>query len=251
MTTNPPANDYRANVRRLAGFVLAAILIGTAGYFLLIAVAFPAFSRTYLGKVDWSLLEGFVSVISLALVAGSLAFALVEYTEKENAKQREKLIEAREKAKLSYDIYQAIFERLTDPEQEAARRWILANIPLKKDDEDLAAWYQRVQAKIMARPEGRENELPEGQRAVKLTLNCFDYIGFIANHYWDIDEDSLDWISPPIAKVWKRIGPYVTHVRTLRKAKDYYLSAEAMGKRCIEWRQRRGFGEEEYAKETV
>ena len=250
MTTNRSTNEYRANVRRLAVFVTAAIIIGTAGYFLLIAVAFPAFSRAYLGTVDWSLLEGYVSVISLALVAGSLAFAFAEYTDKENAKQREKLVEAREKAKLSYDIYQAIFEKLTAPEQEAARRWILTNIPLKKDDEDIAAWYQVVQAKIMARPEGSD-ELPEGQKAVKLTLNCFDYIGFIANHYWDIDDDSLDWISPPIAKVWKRIGPYVVHVRTLRKAKDYYLSAEAMGSRCIQWRQRRGFGDEEYAKETL
>lgn len=250
MTTRPPANEYQANVRRLAGYVLAAFLIGTAGYLFLITVAFPAFSRAYLGEVDWSLLEGFVSVISLALVSGSLAFAFAEYTDKENAKQREKLVEAREKAKLSYDIYQAIFEKLTAPEQESARRWILANFPLKKDDEDIAAWYQRVQAKIMARPEGSD-ELPEGQKAVKMALNCFDYIGFIANHYWDIDEDSLDWISPPIAKVWKRLGPYVAHVRTLRKAKDYYLSAEAMGKRCIEWRQSRGFGEEEYARETL
>jgi hypothetical protein len=43
----------------------------------------------------------------------------------------------------------------------------------------------------------------------------------------------------------------VLHVRTLRKANDYYLSAEQIGKRCIEWRQRRGFGEEAYAEDTV
>ena len=244
MSTNSSLQNYRANVRRLTGFVLAAILIGTAGYFFLITVAFPAFSRASLGEVDWSLLEGYVSVISLALVTGSIAFAVAEYTDKETAKEREK-------AKLSYEIYQAIYDKITDPEQEAARRWILANIPMKKDDEDIADWYKIAQAKIMARPDGSLSGLPEGQKAVKLTLNCFDYIGFIANHYWDIDDDSLDWISPPVAKVWRRIGPYVMHLRTLRKAKDYYLSAEAMGRRCIEWRQRRGFGEEEYAKETL
>ena len=244
MATNSSPQNYRANVRRLAVFVLAALFIGTIGYFFMIRVAFPAFSRASLGEVDWSLLEGYVSVISLALVTGSIAFAFAEYTDKETAKERER-------AKLSYEIYQAIYDRLTDPEQEAARRWILVNIPIKEDDEDIAAWYQKVQAKIMARPDGSLHELPEGQKAVKLTLNCFDYIGFIAIHYWDVDDDSLDWISPPIAKVWKRIGPYVAHIRTLRKAKDYYLSAESMGKRCLQWRQDRGFGEEQYAKETL
>lgn len=244
MTTNSTPLNYRANVRRLTGFVVAAILIGTAGYFFLITVAFPAFSRASLGEVNWSLLEGYASVISLALVTGSIAFAVAEYSDKETAKEREK-------AKLSYEIYQAICDKLTAPEQEAARRWILANIRMKRDDEEIAEWYQSVQSKIMARPDGKVDELPEGQKAVKLTLNCFDYIGFIANHYWDIDEDSLDWISPPVAKVWKRLGPYVAHVRTLRKARDYYLSAESMGTRCILWRQNRGFGEEEYAKETV
>jgi hypothetical protein len=250
MTPIPSENSNREIVRRLAGFVTAAFLIGTAGYFALIG-AFPAFSRTYSGEVDWSLLEGYVSVVSLALLAGSIAFAFAEYTDKENAKRREKLVEEREKAKLSYDIYQAIFEKLTDPEQESARRWILANIQAKKENEDIGAWYQQTHAKIMARAEGSGDELPQGQRAVKLALNCFDYIGFIANHYWDIDEDSLDWISPPIAKVWKRIGPYVKQVRTLRHANDYYLSAEQIGTRCIQWRQSRGLPDEEYAKETL
>ena len=30
---------------------------------------------------------------------------------------------------------------------------------------------------------------PEGQRAVKMTLNLLDYIGFIAKNYWDIEDD--------------------------------------------------------------
>ena len=250
MRSAPSNNKNWEIVRRLSGFVCVGLLFGTAGYFALVR-AFPGFSRRYMGAVDWSLLDGYVSVVSLALVASGLAFALAEYTDRENAKHREKLIEAREKAKLSYDIYQAIFEKLTDPEQEAARRWILANIEVKKRDESIGAWYEKTQARIMARQAGNEHELPEGQRAVKLTLNCFDYIGFIAKHYWDIDADSLDWISPPIAKVWKRLGPYVAHIRTLRNAKDYYLAAEDFGNRCIEWRQSRGFPDEEYARQTL
>lgn len=239
-----PRNNNWETFRKLPFFILAALGFAAVGYLFLVGT-FPLFSRVYLGKVDWNMLGGYISVVSFALVAGGLAFAIAEYYDKEIAKRREK-------AKLSYDIYQAIFEKLTAPEQEAARRWILTNIPLKKADEDIAAWYEQVNAKIMSRHKGmKADELPEGQIAVKLTLNCFDYIGFIANHYWDIDDDSLDWISPPIAKVWKRIGPYVTHIRTLRKARDYYLSAEDVGKRCIRWREKRGLPDEEYAKQTL
>ena len=250
MKPNPSRNNSQGIIRKLLRFGLAAILIGLIGYVGIVG-AFPAFSLRYSGEVNWDLLGGYASVISLALLLGSLAFALAEYNDKENARLREKLVEEREKAKLSYDIYQAIFEKLTAPEQEAARRWILSNISLKKGDEGIAAWYEKTHAKIMAHQKGIEDDVPEGQRSVKLTLNCFDYIGFIANHYWDIDEDSLDWISPPIAKVWKRIGPYVAHIRTLRRAKDYYLSAEHIGNRCIQWRQERGLPDEEYAKETL
>lgn len=250
MARNTPKSDHWQIAQRLAGFVVAALVFGTVGYLALV-LAFPMFSRAFTGEVNWNLLEGYASIVSLALLFGSIAFAIAEYNDKENARQHEKLIEDREKSKLSYDIYQAIFEKLTDPEQEAARRWILTNLTIKTADEDIAAWYQKTHARIMEQQPGSGNDLPDGQRAVKLTLNCFDYIGFIANHYWDIDADSLDWISPPIAKVWRRIGPYVMHIRALRKASDYYLSAEQIGNRCIEWRQQRGFGEEEYARETL
>ena len=94
-------------------------------------------------------------------------------------------------------------------------------------------------------------DLPEGQKALKLTLNCFDYIGFIANHYWEIEADSLDWISAPIAKVWRRIGPYVLHIRTLRETTDYYLSAEYIGNLCVQWRQKKGLDDERYVKRSL
>jgi hypothetical protein len=195
-------------------------------------------------KVSWHLLDGFASVISLALLAGGLTFAVTEYISKEDAEQREK-------AKLSYDIYKAIFDKLTDPEQEAARRWILTKISIKKDDEDIDAWYKKTHAKIMKGAGRNKDEIPEGQKAVKLTLNCFDYIGFIAAHYWETEADSLDWISAPVAKVWRRLGPYVDQVRTLRKTTDYYSSAEHVGKLCIQWRRDKGMQDEEIAKNTV
>ena len=223
---------------KLILLIAVSILIGIFVYFVIIIFAFPAFSS------DWSHLEGFANVISLALLVGGLTFALTEYINTEKAKEADK-------AKLSYEIYKAIFEKLTDPEQEAARRWILSNIDIKKEDEDIAAWYKRTSTKVMRAARDNTSNLPEGQKAVKLTLNCFDYIGFIANHYWEIEADSLDWISAPIAKVWRRIGPYVLHIRTLRETTDYYLSAEYIGNLCVQWRQKKGLDDERYVKRSL
>lgn len=228
---------------------IASIMIVLGGYFVIMEL-FQVFSLKVVGEEDWNLLEGFASVLSIVLLGGGLAFALAEYINTEKAKHQEKLAEEREKNKLSYEIYQAIFEKLTAPEQEAARRWILSNITVKNDNEAIAAWYEQTHEKIMLSEGESESDIPEGQRAIKLVLNCFDYIGFIANHYWDIEEDSLDWISPPIAKVWRRIGPYVKHVRTLRGSKDYYNSAEYVGDLCIKWRQDKGLSDEIYAEKT-
>ena len=100
----------------------------------------------------------------------------------------------------------------------------------------------------MSKKEG--DEIPEGQKAIKLTLNCFDYIGFIADHFWDADEDSLDWISAPVAKVWKRIGLYIERVGELRGVEDYYTSARSIGNRCVKWRKDKGWDKEEYAENT-
>jgi len=239
-------------VWKLILLIVASIFIGTLVYFGIILLAFPTFSE------DWYLLEGYASVISLSLLASGLVFAATEYIGAENAKRAEKEAERhkreaeeREKAKLSYNIYNAIFDKLTDPEQEAARRWILSNINIKDDDEEIAPWYNRTNAKIMKGVRRSADKLPEGQQAVKLTLNCFDYIGFIAKHYWDIEDDSLDWISAPIAKVWRRIGPYVMHVRTLRNTTDYYLSAEYIGDLCVEWRANKRLPDEEYVAKTL
>lgn len=248
MGPNQPRNNKQNTFIKLLFTGLASIIIGLGGHAAIINY-FPIFSLN-VSRENWSLLEGFASVISLTLLIGGLTFALVEYIGNENAKYLENLAEEREKAKLAYGIYQALFEKLTAPEQEAARRWILSNITIRKDNEDINIWYEQTHAKIMSIKKGNKNDLPEGQKYVKLTLNCFDYVGFIADHYWDVEEDSLDWISAPIAKVWRRIGPYVKHVRTLRGSKDYYTSAEYIGDLCIKWRQDKGLSDEIYAEKT-
>lgn len=229
--------------RRLILFGLISLAIIVISY-LLIVWGFPRFTRNVSGIENWELFDVFTGVISLSLLAGGFTFALAEYIDSEKAKQAEK-------AKLSYDIYKAIFEKLTDPEQEAARRWILSNIAIKEDDEDIAAWYEKTHKKITSGGTKGTAGLPEGQKAVKLTLNCFDYIGFVASHYWEVENDSLDWISAPVAKIWRRIGPYVLHTRTLRKTRDYYLSAEYVGKLCVEWRKKKGFSDEEIVKNSI
>lgn len=218
-----------------------SIILGIAGIYAIFKL-FPHFSQVIWGKLDWAMLGEFSGVISLGLLFGGLVFAGLEYFSKEQAK-------ADEKNKLSYEIYQAIFEKLTDPEQEVARRWILAEIDEKGKGEDLASWYEKTNQKIMANAVG--NDIPEGQKSIKLTLNCFDYIGFIADHFWDADEDSLDWISAPIAKVWKRIGPYVERVGELRGVEDYYTSAQSIGNRCIDWRKKRDWDKEKFPENSV
>jgi hypothetical protein len=236
MKTSRVQHKISPHLNTLIYLTIFSIAIGLL-FFLVIGWCYMKYLQPVSNQSDWGLLGGFTSLISLALVAGGLTFAGYEYISKENAKTREE-------AKLSYDIYKAISDKLTAPEQEAARRWILQNIEAWKDGEDIAAWYQKTQAKIMECQPGDGKSLPDGHAAVKLTLNCFDYIGFVAEHYWNIDNDSLDWISPPIAKVWKLLGPYVAQVREVKGASDYYVSADKFGKQCIEWRVNNGLPDE-------
>lgn len=235
--------NNRKLLLQLAFFTLTTVALGVLSYFGILR-GFRAFAGGVSGSLEeWTLLDGFIGVISLALLVGGLTYTVLDRIRAEYAEEREK-------TKLSYEIYQAIFEKLTDPEEEAARRWILTKIEVKKEDEAIESWYQRMHARIMEGKDGDTSEPPDGQKFVKRTLNCLDYIGFIANHYWEIGENSLDWLSPPIAKVWRRLGPYVRHVRTLRGAKDYYVPAEFIGDLCIQWRQEKGFPDEEYVEKT-
>jgi len=242
MNNHQTQDVNRKIYKRLFIFGLFSITFAITSYLFIVYLGFPTFTRSVSGK-SWELFDIFSGLLSLSLFAGGFTFALAEYIDTEKAKRDEK-------AKLAYDIYKAIFDKLTDPEQESARRWILTNISIKKDAEDLDAWYERTHERIMFCPDGSTTDLPVGQHAIKLTLNCFDYIGFIAKHYWEIEKDSLDWISAPIAKIWRRIGPYVLHVRTLRNTADYYLSAEYIGDLCIDYRKSKNMPDEEFAQKT-
>lgn len=233
-----PSRESLAH-KRWVNFFLLTILIATVGYFIIMGL-FYFFSRNVAGAQKWSLFDGFVGVVSLSLLIGGLAYTVRD-------RIRSDIAEAREKSKISYEIYRSIYEKLTDPQQEAARRWILTNIRVPGENEDIQAWFKNTQTKIMACENRMVGGLPEGQRSVKMTLNCLDYIGFIVKHYWDIKEEdaSLDWLSPPIAKVWSRLKPYVYEIRRQRKADDYYEFAEHIGRLCIERRRYRNLPDEE------
>lgn len=230
------------SLRKFGFFVSVTLVITFIGFFVTMWL-FGLFSNSMARTDNWVLLDGFVGVLTLSFLVGGLVTTVIDRINAD-------AIESREKAKLSYEIYRSINDRLTDPEQEAARRWIISNLSIRREAEDLSTWYERTQSRIMAQETGREGELPEGQQAVKKALNCLDYIGFIAKNYWDIEDDSLDWLSPPIAKVWSRIGPYVNEVRRLRNANDYYVFAEYIGNLCIQRRQARGQSDEQYAANT-
>ena len=238
-----PRKSNPSFFRKFGFFTMFTVLFTLVGYSITMWL-FRLFSFNVSGTQDWDLLGGFVSVLTLSFLVGGLVTSVIDRVNAD-------IVESREKVKLSYDIYQAINAKLTDPEQEAARRWILTHITVKKDDEDLQAWYARTQENIMSYHGSQEDGIPEGQQAVKMTLNLLDYIGFIAKNYWDIEDDSLAWLGLPVAKIWRRIGPYVLEIRRQRNASDYYVFAEFIGKLCIEWRQMRGLPEEEFAKNTL
>lgn len=241
---NHPSRGSNPNFFRKFGFfTLFTILFTLVGYSITMWL-FRIYSINISGTQDWDLLGGFVSVLTLSFLVGGLVTSVIDRVNAD-------VIEAREKAKLSFDIYQAINAKLTDPEQEAARRWILMNITIKREEESLPAWYEMTQSKIMSVDGKTQDGLPEGQRAVKMTLNLLDYIGFIARNYWEIEDDSLDWLGLPIAKIWRRLGPYVLEVRRQRNADDYYAFAEYIGKLCIEWRQKKGLPDEAIARNSL
>ncbi len=250
-TVKPPSPRKTSIWMKLLLFSLVSFIMGAVA-FLYVLKYFPVFSVYVSGKVDWGVLDGFVGVFSLSLLVGGFTFAVSEYIDTERAKHAAKHAEERDRAKFNLEIYQEIFEKYSTPEQEAARRWILFNISIKQPDEDIDTWFAQTKAKIMGTRGEPGDELPEGQKALVRVLNCFDYIGYTAMNYWSVEDDSnsnLDWLSLSVTKVWRRIGPYVTHLRKLRNSPDWHITAEYLGDLCIDWRVKQGLPPEFFTKE--
>jgi hypothetical protein len=184
---------------------------------------------------DWGLLEGFTSLIALCLLVGGFAFTFQEIHR--NAEQYR-----RERAQASYAIYKEMYDKLTDPEAAAARRWVLQTLPtLEEAGGDREAWLARSQALLDERPEGQPDARPAGRTYLKQILNCFDFIGFVATHYWTIENELVIWMNPVVAKVWERVYHVVEDEAERRGEPDFYRAARDLGEQCVRWRRERGW----------
>lgn len=236
---NPNRIRSRATSRAiLAGVVAFAFVLLT--FWLTIAL-FPftiALPETYSvgeyeGQINWDILDGIAGVATFSIVVGGVVFAFINYVQ--SAVQRE-----REEAQASFNIYKELYDRLMDPEAVAARRWVLKNIPPPGDyGKDKKAWLGQVNSNLNRIPRGWKGERPPGKEYLKNMLNTLDFIGFVANHYWNMENELVIWMSPSIAKVWERIELYVEEEAKQRNEPDYYGSAREFGRYCVQWRDDR------------
>ncbi|MGD2028235.1 MAG: hypothetical protein PVI99_10495 [Anaerolineales bacterium] len=239
--TESPKNEnvFTNNILRLG---LIAVVVGLVSASCIGVFVFPLFDRlfsTIYPRVEWANLEGFTGLISLMLLFGGLIFALVD--------RRQTIAkEIEEKRKLSYEQFQTIHDRLVESEQEEARRWIITTIPVKPEDQPIEEWFEQVTKLINRKPKEWKEARTPGQQHVKQVLNNLDFIGFVSEHFWQAREADLEWLSPPVAKVWLRLGPYVEHMRELRQEPDYYKSASTIGDICIAWRKAHDLPESEF-----
>ena len=190
------------------------------------------------GLPDWNLMEGLASLTTLAIVIGGVVFAYFEHTQ--NAIQR-----GRESALASFNLYKEIDQRLNDPQAIIARRWIIENVPtLAQSGNEADAWLEKVK-QILDKTSGElEHERPVGKEYLKQVLNCFDFIGFVAQHYWSMENELVEWMSPLVAKIWERVGVYVEDEAVRRNEADFFRAARDFGDYCLKWRR-------EHYKESV
>jgi len=196
-------------------------------------------------QVNWDILDGIASLATMSLVAGGVVFAFIDYVQ--NAIQRK-----REDAKASFELYKEVYNQLMNPEALAARRWIIINLPtLEKAGNDKKKLLELINAQLNKKPRGRTGERPPGREYLKDVLNTLDFIGFVAKHYWNMENELVLWMSPPIAKVWERIEIYVEEEARLRNEPDYYVSAREFGKYCVEWRRNNNYPKAEIIKDAT
>ncbi|MBC8504892.1 MAG: hypothetical protein ISR58_12080 [Anaerolineales bacterium] len=205
--------------------LLVTIVIIVAG-----VIAFPL-TQNLDGRAQWGNLDGFSSLATLAIIIGGLIFAYFEHTQ--NAVQR-----SRDSAQASMNLYKEVDRRLNDPAAIEARRWIIVNVPVRNQmGATKAVWMEAVKRILNEVPDGWEGERPPGKENLKAVLICFDFIGFIAQHYWSMENELVEWMSPLVAKIWERVGEFVEDEARRRNEADYYRAARDFGNYCIQWRR--------------
>lgn len=214
---------------------LLSVILAISVYLIVRYGWFPYFAATFCGEdliCAGGILEGFIGLVTLALLVGGLVFSYGEYT--------------RQESEMSFQIYEAISQRLTNEEEEAARRWIYNNIPLLQDTETEEEWLKTVFALIHDQKNKGASGFSVGQEHLKRVLNALDYFGFISEHYMSVEEPFLEWMSAPVAKMWVRIGPYVEDEGLKREERDYYRSAKYIGDKCVAYRKKHNLKSEKH-----
>ncbi len=180
--------------------------------------------------VTWSMGD-ITSLATFSLVVGGLLFGLINYIQ--NAVQRK-----RDDAEASFNIYQEMYSRLMSSDALEARRWVIMNLPtLEEMGNDEKKWLKETTKKINGVQRGPRDKRSRGQEYLKSILNTFDFIGFVAKHYWNMENELVIWMSPPVAKVWERIHLYVEKEADARNEPDYYQSAREFANYCLKWRK--------------
>lgn len=248
--TPPTSRSRIARVIRSIGtgrlFLLSIVttIIGLAiliGLFWLLVTITGASDAT-----PWPLLEGFMATITTALFLGGGLFALAEYIEGEEARRQAEEVrqqteriqqqqEAERAKQQGFALYENLFERLMSNDEIEIRGWIIRNVP-KYDPADHEDWIRLTREVLFRSPNGSPNH---GQMCVKHILNTFDYLGFVALNYWELDAALMDWLNPMVTKVWDRIGPYVEEESRRREEPNYYLWARAFSEKCCAWRDQK------------
>jgi hypothetical protein len=231
---DPKQIEQKTKARLLRTSILSiAVFIAVLLFILLVLFPLTTYLPDKLGteNIKWNLLEGVASLITVSLVIGGLAFAFFEYVQTA-------IQQSRENAETSFNMYKEVYYKLMNPEAVEARRWIIINLPPKKDLDD-DTWLKQTIAALDKTPRGWKDERPPGRDYLKEVLNTLDFIGFVARHYWNMENELVTWMSPPVAKVWERIYLYVEHEAKQRNEPDFYESAREFGQHCLEWRNTR------------
>jgi len=155
----------------------------------------------------WAMTEALSTALAAAAVFGAGILAFREL--REQAESRHMAVADR------------LFTELNDPENIAARRWVILDLPADPAE-----------------------TLPQLARAekdkIKQVLNSLDRVAFLTQHNWIPDDLILPWMSPMILKTWDKLERYVDYESQRRDEPDYYQQIRSLAQRCRAWRARKG-----------
>ena len=151
-------------LKRFWFLVVLSLTLMFVAYRIILKKLFPAFTSAECiqgHECSANFLEGYVSLLTLAIVIGGIVFAAWEYL--------------RQESRISFQIYQSIHAKMTDPDEEAARRWIIVNIKPLDENESLEDWSKEFSKKVFEKPDDWKEELSPGHQYIKRTLKVHHF----------------------------------------------------------------------------